>query len=93
LPFPNLFSFLPSVTTSDRKEKTMTALTSPRHVFKAYTTHQPDGTFSAHVLHTIEGRPDIKEKIHDIGIAGTEQEALDEAHAFVARYVAEHPDE
>jgi len=62
----------------------------PRHIFKAYTTRLSDGTFSGHVLHTVENRPDIPEKVHDVGIAGTEQEALDEAHAFVARYVSEH---
>jgi hypothetical protein len=71
----------------------MSELSSPRHIFKAYTTHRPDGTFSAHVVHTIEGRSDVAEKVHDIGIAGTEQEALDEAHAFVARYVSEHADD
>jgi hypothetical protein len=62
----------------------------PRHIFRAYTRHRPDGTFSAHVSHTVENRPDIAEKIHDIGVAGTEQEAIDEAHAFVAKYVADH---
>jgi hypothetical protein len=68
----------------------MSAHPPPRHIFKAYARRLPDGTFSGHVSHTVENRPDIAEKIHDIGIAGTEQEALDEAHAFVARYVAEH---
>ena len=61
-----------------------------RHIFKAYATRLPDGTFSGHVSHTVENRPDIAEKIHDVGVAGTEQEALDEAHAFVAKYVSEH---
>lgn len=68
----------------------MTDLSALRHIFKAYTTKRPDGTFSAHVLHTVEGRPDIAEKIHNIGVAGTEQEALDEAHAFIAKYVSGH---
>ena len=63
-----------------------------RHVFRPYATERPDGTFSGHVSHTVEGRPDIAERIHDTGVAGTEMEALDEAHAFIARYVDEHPD-
>lgn len=63
---------------------------SLRHVFKAYANKLADGTFSSHVSHTVEGRPDITEQIHDVCVAGTEQEALDEAHAFVAKYVAEH---
>jgi hypothetical protein len=61
-----------------------------RHIFKAYANKLPDGTFSSHVSHSVEGRPDIAERIHDVCIVGTEQEALDEAHAFVAKYVAEH---
>ena len=72
------------------KEIVMRDLPPSRHIFKAYTTKRRDGMFSAHVLHTVEGRPDIEEKIHDIGIAGTEHEALDEAHAFIAKYVGEH---
>lgn len=68
----------------------MTAQSPPRHIFKAYTKRLADGTFSGHVSHTLENRPDVAEEIHDVGVAGTEQEALDEAHAFVARYVSEH---
>lgn len=63
-----------------------------RHIFKACVRRRPDGTFSSHVSHTIEDKPDIAEQIYDIAVAGTEHEALDEAHAFVARYVAEHPE-
>lgn len=63
-----------------------------RHIFRAYTSKRGDGTFSSHVSHTIEGRPEIPERIYDVGITGTEHEALDEAHAFIARYVAEHPE-
>lgn len=66
---------------------------SSRHIFRPYATERPDGTFSGHVSHTMEGQPDIPERIHDTGIAGTEAEALDEAHAFIARYIDEHPDE
>lgn len=34
----------------------------------------------------------MAERIYDAGIVGTECEALDEAHAFIARYVADHPE-
>lgn len=63
-----------------------------RHVFKAYATQLKDGTFSGHVSHSIEGEPATAEKIYDTGTVGTEREALDEAHAFIARYVADHPE-
>jgi hypothetical protein len=63
-----------------------------RHVFKAYATENEDGSFVGHVSHLIEGVPDTAEKIYDTGTAGTEQEALDEAHAYIAKYVAEHPE-
>ncbi len=63
-----------------------------RHVFKAYATKLKDGTFSAHVSHSIEGEPGMAARIYDTGIVGTEREALDEAHAFIARYVADHPE-
>ncbi len=63
-----------------------------RHVFKAYATKLKDGTFSGHVSHSIEGTSAVAEKIYDTGIVGTEREALDEAHAFIARYVADHPE-
>lgn len=63
-----------------------------RHVFKAYATQLKDGMFSGHVSHSIEGESDAAEKIYDTGIVGTEHEALDEAHAFIARYVADHPE-
>ena len=63
-----------------------------RHVFKAYATKLKDGTFSGHVSHAIEGEPSASEKIYDTGTVGTEREALDEAHAFIARYVADHPE-
>lgn len=63
-----------------------------RHVFKAYATERKDGSFVGHVSHVIEGAPDTAEKIYDTGTAGTEHEALDEAHAFIARYVADHPE-
>jgi hypothetical protein len=73
----------------DQQEIEMSELSPLRHIFRAYTRHRPDGTFSAHVSHTVENRPDIVEKIHDVGVAGTEQEAIDEAHAFVAKYVSD----
>lgn len=63
-----------------------------RHIFKAYATQLKDGTYSGHVSHAIEGQPEIAEKIYDTGIVGTQHEALDEAHAFIARYVADHPE-
>ncbi len=63
-----------------------------RHIFRPYVTRHANGTFSSHVSHTVQGHADIAEQIHDVGIAGTEGEALDEAHAFIARYVAEHPE-
>ncbi|GGI53323.1 hypothetical protein [Oxalicibacterium solurbis] len=72
---------------NDQRQKSL------RHVFRAYATERPDGTFSGHVSHTVEGRPDIVERIHDTGVVGTEVEALDEAHAFIARYIDEHPGE
>lgn len=65
---------------------------SLRHVFKAYATRQKDGTFSGHVSHAIEGVRNTSERIYDTGVVGTEREALDEAHAFIARYVASHPE-
>ncbi len=63
-----------------------------RHVFRAYATRLKDGTFSGHVSHSLEGEPTEVEKIYNTGIVGTEREALDEAHAFIARYVADHPE-
>ena len=63
-----------------------------RHVFKAYASKLKDGTFSGHVSHSIEREPGTAERIYDTGIVGTEREALDEAHAFIARYVAAHPE-
>lgn len=63
-----------------------------RHVFKAYTTKLKDGTFSGHVSHAIEGESGGVKRIYDTGTVGTEREALDEAHAFIARYVADHPE-
>lgn len=65
---------------------------SLRHVFKAYVTKRKDGTYSGHVSHTIEGVRNAAEKIYDTGTVGTEREALEEAHAFIARYVADHPE-
>ncbi|MFC7299756.1 hypothetical protein [Herminiimonas aquatilis] len=64
----------------------------PRHMFKAYATRLEDGTFSGHVSHSLESDPTAAERIYDTGIVGTEREALDEAHAFIARYVADHPE-
>jgi len=63
-----------------------------RHVFKAYANQLKDGTFSGHVSHLIEGESASAEKIYDTSTVGTEREALDEAHAFIARYVADHPE-
>lgn len=63
-----------------------------RHVFKAYATKLKDGTFSGHVSDSIEGEHGSVKKIYDTGIVGTEREALDEAHAFIVRYVAAHPE-
>lgn len=65
---------------------------TPRHVFKAYVTELKDGTFSGHVSHAIEGGASSAQRIYDTGTVGTEREALDEAHAFIARYVADHPE-
>jgi hypothetical protein len=72
------------------KESVMSEPSPPQHIFKAYATQLPNGMFSAHVSHKVENRPNVVEKIHDVGIAGTEREALDEAHAFIARYVSDH---
>jgi len=63
-----------------------------RHVFKAYASSLKDGTFSGHVSHSIQGESAEAERIYDTGIVGTEREALDEAHAFIAKYVADHPE-
>ncbi len=63
-----------------------------RHVFKAYATELKDGTFSGHVFHSIEGESVGEELIFDTGTVSAEREALDEVHAFIARYVADHPE-
>lgn len=60
------------------------------NIFSIFTRKLPDGTFSGHVSHKIEGAPAEKEKIYNAGISGTEKEALEEAHAFASRYIAEH---
>jgi hypothetical protein len=60
------------------------------NIFSIFARKLPDGTFSGHVSHKIEGAPSEKEKIYDAGISGTEREALEEAHAFASRYIAEH---
>lgn len=60
------------------------------NIFSIFARKLPDGTFSGHVSHKIEGAPAEKDKIYDVGISGTEREALEEAHAFASRYIAEH---
>jgi hypothetical protein len=60
------------------------------NIFSIYARKLPDGNFSGHVSHKIEGAPAEKEKIYNAGVSGTEKEALEEAHAFASRYIAEH---
>ncbi|WP_394780283.1 hypothetical protein [Undibacterium sp.] len=60
-----------------------------RNIFSVYATRQADGTYTGHVRHQIEGSPD-KENIYDAGTSGTEKEALEEAHAFAAKYISDH---
>ena len=63
---------------------------SPHHVFKAYANSLKDGRFPSHVSHVIQGESAGAERIDEAGIVGTEREFLDEAHAFIAKYVADH---
>jgi hypothetical protein len=60
------------------------------NVFSVFARKLPDGTYSGHVSHKIEGASHEKEKIYDVCISGTEREALEEAHAYASRYIAEH---
>jgi hypothetical protein len=58
--------------------------------FSIFAKRLPDGTYSGHVSHKIEGSSVEKEKIYDVCISGTEKEALEEAHAYASRYISEH---
>ena len=60
------------------------------NIFSIFARKLPDGTFSGHVSHKIEGASAEKEKIYDVCISGTEKEALEEAHAYASRYISEH---
>ncbi|MES2071111.1 MAG: hypothetical protein V4488_12235 [Pseudomonadota bacterium] len=60
-----------------------------RNIFSIYATRQADGRFVGHVRHQLEGQPD-SDRVYDTGISDTENEALEEAHAYAAKYIAEH---
>ncbi len=60
------------------------------NVFSIFARKLPDGTFSGHVSHKIEGAPADTELVYDAGVSGTEKEALEEAHAYASKYIAEH---
>ncbi|GGC69551.1 hypothetical protein [Undibacterium terreum] len=59
------------------------------NIFSIYASRQADGTYLGHVRHQIEGRPEM-DRVYDSGVSGTEKEALEEAHAYAAKYIAEH---
>ncbi len=60
-----------------------------RNIFSIFATRQTDGRYTGHVRHQIEGQPD-KDSIYDAGHFSTEKEALEEAHAYAAKYIAGH---
>jgi hypothetical protein len=60
------------------------------NVFSVFARKLPDGSYSGHVSHKIQGAAADHEKIYDVCVAGTEKEALEEAHAYASRYIAEH---
>lgn len=60
------------------------------NVFSVFARKLPDGTFSGYVSHKIEGAPADSELLYDTGVSGTEREALEEAHAYASKYIAEH---
>jgi hypothetical protein len=60
------------------------------NVFSIFARKLPNGTYSGHVSHKIEGAPADTEKIYNVGVSSTEKEALEEAHAYASKYIAEH---
>ena len=59
------------------------------NIFSIYASRQADGTYLGHVRHQIEGQPEL-ERVYESGTSSTEKEALEEAHAYAAKYIAEH---